>query len=145
MRVHWFILLLNDLSNIYQPLPPQYLIFEYLPAWGLINLGIDPLRLRYYTRYFRQCTVISFSLIKYGNHMLSIIVDRFTQHKSLFFTTIMTTKPALRGEIGSHSGTLTTGTFDENLFFFLKNTYHDSKQSFSNFAKNPPPLAISHE
>ena len=94
--------------------PLQYLIFDYLPARGLINLGIDPLRLRYYTRYFRQCTVISFSLIKYGNHMLSIIVDRFTQHKSLFFTAIMkTTKPALRGEIGSHSGTLTTGTFDE--------------------------------
>ena len=144
MRVHWFILLLNHLSYSSPP-PLQYSTFDYLPARGLINLGIDPLRLRYYTRYFRQCTVISFSLIKYGNHMLSIIVDRFTQHKSLFFTTIMTTKPALRGEIGSHSGTLTTGTFDENLFFFLKNTYHDSKQSFSNFAKNPPPLAISHE
>ena len=94
MRVHWFILLLNDLSYLSPPLSPQYLIFDYLPAWGLINLGIDPLQL---PRYFRQCTVISFSLIKYGNHMLSIIVDRFTQHRSLFFTTIHDHQASIEG------------------------------------------------
>ena len=144
MRVHWFILLLNYLSYLSTPpLPP---IFDF---WLSPCLGVNKLRNR------SPAIALLYSILSpvYRNIIFSHQIRKpyAINYSGQIHTTQFPIFYYDSWPPSQHWGVKLAPTVAHSQLAHLMRNYYifglkiHIMQTFSNFAMNPPPLAISHE